>query len=381
MIYSKKGLSTILLTLIIFIFAGCATPPKPINISLQRGSENITDDERKYILEMAIKKSYQEGQHRKKRKVRLSSNSIRLSVRYKSSSIVFDYEFKFYANYTKLAMIDNSYGNEEQSPYALPYGMYDYMGLFQKNLMKNYNNIIQDFSIFKIIYLKNEEKFESKYSDISFKIIDNTDTLTNNQLKNIDIFTTEKIPNNALAAFKQTTDLNKIPSLFVIDSSIDNRNSRYKYTFKTRQLKGAYTTFDDENYFEIDSMQYNFIPNTFISQDDNIRVEIINIPLQRKVIQTFKISNNTKSFIELKTVAGYYGEDVIDGLSSEAIKIAPMSKKTIQMIDFPKDKFQDVYSRTESVQYGFSVSYKVMNTGETKNLYKVNKYLLNEFYD
>ncbi len=153
---------------------------------------------------------------------------------------------------------------------------------------------------------------------------------------------------------------------------------RYKVKYAQNEFQENYLDFPKNVIFKITSVKFNFLPTKYIAKDKNIEVEIVNTPFGRHSIKTFKVSNRTKEFIELDTIAGYYGKDVYDGLSAEKIKIAPMSTKVIPILDFPSNKILDLKSKNQINQYGFSVSYRLLSQNITKNLFKVDDYNINE---
>ncbi len=150
--------------------------------------------------------------------------------------------------------------------------------------------------------------------------------------------------------------------------------------------------------FTVRGVIFKYLPKTFSAHDDHIKIEVIN-DLEDK-IKSFIVYNNTKKFIKINAIAGYYNGKIDTNLLVSPITLPPMSYKNItDMMDhnFPSsvarksvgidisssfDQDETVATVKEfyrsGVDYGFSVNYSGADSTRTKTLYKQKLYTIED---
>jgi hypothetical protein len=287
-------------------------------------------------------------------------------------------------------------------------------------LSKKFATTLEKFSQYKKEYNHHKEEAEYKKRNLKINYIDTTHILPQKALAQLCKSTNSLyIKSSAIDLFLNNQNSAKA---FVIQSSVQNDTiGRYKVTYKQTRFENIYSIFPSTLNYKIDKVYFNYIPQKFTAHDSSIDIEVFNAPLagtnqevfsaslkakinqydkikelldtasKGEIIQYIKIQNNTKEFIELDTIAGYYGEDVTDNIINikdlKRVKIPPMSYKIFKtgynykyrINDFPKSKLLLVKNKNQKVPYGFSIGYKMVNQNIIKNLYKVNEYTIRNF--
>ena len=359
---------------------GCVgEAPKPFKVKLTDKVNNVTRAEKSTLLDKTMKDVY--------RIKPFANNSSRAKIWVKNSTItrkyeyggkkpsVYQYQFNV-NNDNTLEMIDKSY-NYSKHPYTVGNTFIDYINSYQNNLKKYYNGALIGFSRYKRTYLEYDKQFKG-LKNAKKVFIDKTDTLDKKVLAQLSS-NSEAVDTRSFTPIRSYLKNTSHPEYMYKGFTLINKSKFYnRYHFGFEEDDNIqYKKIPSELVFNINEVNYSFIPTRYTSKDENIEVEVINSPTQKSAIKSFKVSNNTKGFIEIVNIAGYYGEDVVDSLSAEKIKVAPMSVKTIS-IAFPSNNMLKVKSKNQSSSYGFSVSYKLLNTNKTKNLYKVDSYSMRE---
>jgi hypothetical protein len=264
------------------------------------------------------------------------------------------------------------------------FGFSEYIEDYQVKVSEKFKELVEKFSKFKKSYLKYQQEAQEKKKQITIKVVDKTGVLSKDILDEFLKNTTlEVVSTPAVKLFLS----NKKANSFFIKSLVKyDMLGRYKVVYKKTSYKEIYNKFPNNLVYEIQKVYFNYLPQQFYATNGNIEVEIINTPFDFSSIKLIKIQNNTKQFIEIDTIAGYYGEDVLDNIVTK-IKISPTSYKIIKydisniykINDFPKKKLLLVKNKNQKVSYGISVAYKMINQNIIKNLYKVNKYEIKDF--
>ncbi|WP_373072212.1 hypothetical protein [Sulfurimonas sp.] len=374
-------LGSVCAALLSLSLTGCmGEPPKPFKVKLTEKVNNVTRGEKNLLLEKTMKdlyriKPFANKEPRAKVSVKYSTITRRYDYGGKKPS-VYQYQFKVDDKYNTLEMIDKSY-NYSKHPYTIGNSFIRYINDYQNNLQKYYNGALIGFSKYKHTYLEHDKQFKN-LQNAKKVFIDKTDTLDKNLLMQLSS-NHNAVDTRSFTPMKSYLENSSHLEFIYKGFTLVNKSKSYnRYQFGFEEADNIqYEKIPSEIVFNIDEVKYSFIPTKYVSKDKNIKIEVINSPTQNKAIKSFKISNNTKGFIEVVNIAGYYGKDVVDSLSAEKIKIAPMSTKTIS-IAFPSSNMLKVTSKNQKSSYGFSVSYKVLNTNQTKNLYKVNNYSMQE---
>ena len=101
----------------------------------------------------------------------------------------------------------------------------------------------------------------------------------------------------------------------------------------------------------------------YSNNDTNIQLKTINGKLQ--------ITNNTKQFLKVLSLAEYKGNDIFNITS---FSVPPEGVKTV---DTTNSADIEIQSLKDKITFGYAIEYQVGN-GKTQNLYKTNKYSIND---
>jgi hypothetical protein len=396
-----KKISSILVsgtiaTLLAISFSGCgASTPEPFSMKVQNYS-NVTNQEKNTLIAhnmQTIKQFYPDRTGRYSSPSRVRGNVIS----YHGLNATFSHRFIVNSKTGYMERIDVSSashgrdrGEDAYDSLTNDFGFTDYINKYQVTLGKKYATSLEKFSKYKKEYNHHKQEAEYKKEHLQVHFIDTTNILPKKvlaQLSNDEHFLS--VQNTPMRLFLRGQDVSKA---FILKSYIKaDTFGRYKVVYKQPRFEDVYTAFPSTINYEITEVYFNYIPEKFTAHDSNIDVEVLNTPFGDETIKYIKIQNNTKEFIELDTIAGYYGEDVTDNIINiedlKRVKIAPMSYKILKtgfsykyrVNDFPENKLLPVHSRNQKVPYGFSVGYKMINQNIIKNLYKVDTYTIQDF--
>lgn len=407
-------------------FTGCGNPPQPFNYKMNNPHKGISDYEKQQLLNIVID-----------RNSRLKYNSVNGCVSVNSmwgSSTRYDDRMNncFKINNNKITRQDYSscrtgykaskcnYIGGKVEKYA------DFVNHLQNNVIgQELQTEISNYQKFITIYDKADAARKEKIGQVKTALVDNTKVLpksvfkqmnkfnvnADRVIKKIDLYKSYIAPNkgkNAMDRFgrsilgdsisqnfdKVFKDESSIAHEFKITSNAIKKIDRYKVNYKQNSYSDSYDKFPSNITYEIDKVYFNYLPKKFITSDKNIDIEVINDPMGGyDSIEYIKVSNKTKEFIEIDTIAGYYGENVTDNIINiedmKRVKISPMSYKIFKtgysyeyrINDYPSrsNRLLLVNDRNQKVNYGFSIGYKMINQNIIKNLYKVNQYSIKDF--
>ncbi len=422
----KKIIYFMVIFSVVIGFTGCSTK-KLYEVHINKEYLNVQNDLKQSLLDIVIDKRSSNSKYE-------SSNSciyMKDHYTHKTSTDYtnINYNFKncYKVNNNKIKRFDHSsqngyivyYNGKRYARTGKPYysntEYAKYLNYLENGiLLSDLETELNHYPIFKQDFENHQKQSKLKYKNISTSFKDTTDILTkdimnklskhklfistrytdslqlyreinkdpkkrnmlNNYLVNAANFRGLKANTNSFSQDQSSILLNNFG---YTDRVLVDEAGRYKVKYAHYEFKENYLDFPENIVFEITSVKFNFLPKKYIANDKNINVEVINTPFGKHSIETLKISNKTKEFIQLETIAGYYGKDVYDGLSVEKIKIAPMSTKVIPIIpDFPLNKMLNLKSKKQINQYGFSVSYRLLSQNITKNLYQVDNYNIKE---
>ena len=376
-------------------FTGCgANTPQPYNMKIQHFS-NITDREKETLLSQNMKEI--PIFHPNTRGRYSGTSKIRGNIiSYNGLNATFSHKFTIKHATNEIYRTDISRethgkgtGKDAYGTLTKDYGFSDYINNYQTKLSTKYNNSIKEYSKFKILYNKHKQNSESKLKQINTSFKDSTGTLKNKVLTN---FSKNKLYISSTNSVVQLFLNNKSANDFKISNSITlDKIDRYKVNYKQISFQDSYDKFPTNITFEINKVYFNYLPTKYLANDTNIDIEVVNTPLQYGSVKSIKIQNKTKEFIEIDTIAGYYGENVTDNIINikdmKRVKIAPMSYKIFEtgysykyrINDYPSKKLLLVDNKNQKINYGFSVGYKMVNQNIIKNVYKVNSYSIKDF--
>ena len=381
---------------ILYLSACSGISPKPYNVELTKMSSLLTTDEKQVLLTHNIKKLHSafkyhmyktHYQHSKYSK--FNNNSLHFKRwDYDTAfpyNIYYIYEFKYDENKNRLFMIDKSYTkfkgkNKNSDAYFVsePKGLTKYIDDFQVKLTKSYESSLAKYEIYKKEYSKIKPEFDIKYKQISITTEDTTKIVPSKVIKNLSKYQLWPNEKTLMNTYKSGDDIS-----FKIGSRVlKDKEGRYKVDYEKYKYMEDYKEFPANLTYKINRVHYNYLPKSFISKDKNINIEVLNNAqyADGNSVNSFKITNNTKQFIEINTIAAYYNEDVVDNIMNvEGIKLSPMSYKIIKtgvIKDFPSKKLIRVTDKHQKINYGFSIGYKMNNQNIVKNLYKVDTHTI-----
>lgn len=302
-------------------------------------------------------------------------------------NVYYIYEFKYNENKDSLSMIDKSYSQykgrkERRDAYFIPEPdrLTEYMNIFQTRLTKLYTSDLEKYTPFQKEYKQKKSEFDKKYKQIHITTEDTTKIVPNkiiNKLSKYQLWPNEE---TAINSYIKGNDIS-----FKIGSRVlKDKEDRYKVDYEKYKSMEEYNKFPMNLVYRINKVYYNYLPKSFIAKDKNINVEVVNNVefADGNSMNSLKITNNTKEFIEINTIAAYYYQDVFDNiLNIKSIRLAPMSYKIIKkgvIKDFPSNKLINVTDKNQKINYGFSIGYKMINQNMMKNLYKVNTYTISD---
>ncbi len=252
---------------------------------------------------------------------------------------------------------------------------------FETKLMQ-YEKYVNDFK-------KGEEGVKLKLSTMKVSLIDSTGILPNDSIEKLNKISIRRYPASAGHPFSNYRDNIKIDNLFTIETmAYYNETDRYKVEFSKDKFLEMYKIVPADRKIKIKRVKYNYLPSTYIASDKNIEVVVKNNILGKNSILSIVVENNTKEFVELNTISGYYGGDVIINIlhnRTDKIQIPPRSSITLALTqngnhlidDFPVQKYLYTTDRKQKISYGFSVGYTMVNQNANKNIYKVTDYTIN----
>ncbi len=375
-------------------FSACgSTPPKPYSVKLIKNSSVVDSKEKQVLLTQNIKTLHNDFKNNSDygRKPRYQNNNILYDELDRSRGNsqfdkFYNYEFKYDENKNRLYMVDKSYSkyrnsSKRHSAYkGAGGGLNNYLDDFQVKLTKSYESSLAKYEIHKKEYNKIKPEFDKKYQKIHTTTEDTTNIVPNKILKKLSKYQLWPNEETAINSYIKGDDLS-----FKIGSRVlKDKEGRYKVDYKKYKYMEEYNKFPMNLVYKINKVYYNYLPKSFITKDKNIDVEVMNNVefADGNSMNSLKITNNTKEFIEINTIAAYYNQDVFDNiLNLENIKLAPMSYKTIKkgvLKDFPSKKLIKITDKNQKINYGFSIGYKMINQNIMKNLYKVDTYTIKD---
>jgi len=425
-----KKLSSILMTGAISVvlsigIAGCGNPPQPYDYKMSKKYQSISDYDKQQLLNIVVDRN-------SRLKYKSSHGCISVTSIW-GSSTRYDDRMKNCFKISNNHIIRNDYskcktGYKAQKCNYIGGKVEEYTDFINKlqsgNILSDgLNNEITNYQKFITLYNEADKQRKDKIAKVKTSLLDNTKVLSKsafnkfNKFKTNSISTKSKIDlyksyiapkdgKNTVNQFarnilgdsfsenfdKVFKDGKIISNDFKVQSYIlKNEIGRYKVNYKKTSFKENYDNFPTNITFEINKVYFNYLPTKYLANDTNIDIEVVNTPLQYGSVKSIKIQNKTKEFIEIDTIAGYYGENVTDNIINikdmKRVKIAPMSYKIFEtgysykyrINDYPSKKLLLVDNKNQKINYGFSVGYKMVNQNIIKNVYKVNSYSIKDF--
>ncbi len=259
----------------------------------------------------------------------------------------------------------------------------------EKNLQAGFEKELVKYQVYKDAFKKADQGLEAKLSTMKVSLVDSTNILSSDALKAMNKISVKSsaTTRDSFRSYKFDERIDKIFN--IVTEARYNYYNRYQAEFSGYRFVELYTKVPDDRKIKITRVKYSYLPSEFIARDKNIEVIVKNNILGKGAIHSIVVQNNTKEFIELNTISGYYGGAVtINILNSKTnkIQIPPMSNITLTpgqndshaVYDFPEKKYLYATDRKQKVSYGFSVAYIMVNQNANKNIYKVTDYTINK---
>jgi len=146
---------------------------------------------------------------------------------------------------------------------------------------------------------------------------------------------------------------------------------RFQIVFGTAPVSFTAPDIPDEITYKIINFSKILIPDIFVAENKHIKL-IAKYDVRLRRIKELTVFNKTKEFIKLETIAGYYAGKINNNLLYAATNLAPMSKNEIKHKAFFAYKNQ--FTNKKSVQYGFSVGYRMSDMNKVNSLYSVKEF-------
>jgi len=352
----------LLVAFFIVMLLGCATPIKPPDAGFKlSNTESLTNQEKQDLFYYTIDGEYKSNPftvrnpyHKNTsfyREFSTSSKSSKGHISYKTTHATYKHRFTLdndTINRTDLSRLSTNGSKEPDATYCMgcdDLGFSNYISEFQDRLFKSFQNNINDFMNYKQRYDENPVIVKFYNQSITSDFISRL-TLSIEQQKNqtsaIGFFTGKK----SFRDFEQ------------------KKLGRYEIEYENYGDKNNPT-------YNLAEVSFNFVPDFFVASDDNISVTIESGDMVR-------VKNTTTSFLDVTEMAGYYNDKVYSGLlkphkQGGKVSIPPEAEMKFQ-IKHIREKHIPINSKNESVTYGYSIAYKLVNLDVLNNLYKTDKY-------
>lgn len=384
-------------TTIVFIstvLTGCAVnKPAQFQVSVEGNetTENISEDTKQYIFTQTLRELHNTHTFRPDRAPNLEYSSPSYwhyhEISYEGLNAFYSYEFSLKND--QITMIDRSgfsktrRDNPEEAYCGLcdDFGYIDYINQFQNLLSKEYQARLNWYGDFKAQYKSEEPEFKKKLSKVKVKVTDITSTLPKTVLK--------QISQNQIVAqnhsFKSVAE-HAIESLYLPDVNESVRNAltinarpksnkieRFTVHYSTDNYKEYYKDTPNVVNYDIDNVQFDFMPTLYAMSDRTINVSVDG--------STMTIENKTNNYLNIESVSAYYNQN-IETFKPETLNLPPKAVKTYKLNTQAQRSIHRnviVHSSNQTVDYGFAIAYFNQDINVRKTLFKTKDYSLNSF--
>lgn len=389
--------SIVLSATLTFLLTGCGSvpPPQPYNIKVQ-ANEKLSQTEKQELLNKAledIKGAYN-----------ISGNCLSYTKKwtwgrksyYDRKDVCYTISDDDTINQTNSGRTNNANGKAEstyQSDDEIEFKTFIETIQSTGKITEQYLNNVALYIDYKKkfnIHLQEQLNIANK---LGCQLFDKTKILNKSEIIQLSDCEISKPKENVspIQSFIKYEDIKKKLKLsaYLKNTTLDKR---MKITFDKTKIDYSSAMTSNKFEFNVNNIAFNYLPNTYVSSDNNIEIQVFNNNENSydSTIKEIKLTNKTKEFIELDTIAGYYGSDVVDNIlyihDNKKVRIPPESvitfnvgeKYKYSINDFPSKKVLNVDSRNQKVNYGFSVAYKMINQNMIKNVYDVKKYTIDD---
>lgn len=388
----------ILSILFIFLLSGCATL-EPYNTKLSIVDDSLSLEEKRMLLNRIIeRKSFSTPYEYK------YFGCLNKTIYWNSGNRGWKYSgtlnncFNIYSNNT-IVRSDYTDSRIYSKGGQISDNYIEFINKFQLEIEKEFYEEVSKYKKYLTYFDEASLNREKLYTNVSVFLKDNTKVLPKKILKDFDKPTIELPKKNKIHVYKNNyfsvESAKDLDEDFTIRSMLSKKQiGRYRIKLKENYYEYPASKFPKNLALEIDKVFFSYIPKNFYFNDKNINVRVKNV--FKKVmldysyvgkddlkIDSILIENKTNKFIEIDTIASYYGQNVDDNIlrSYVKLKIPPKSSKTISSSDINNshDGFFLVDNKKDKVNYGFSVEYRIADKTLANNLYYTKKYSTNDF--
>lgn len=264
------------------------------------------------------------------------------------------------------------------------------------------SGLIDNFSATDLVneFNKNSDKFLSYYKGyvdyasqmdkevekLKVYLKDNTNILSTQELNQVSQFSWYRVNKFLVSASQTNVDYSDLYQVMV-RCDMSNIDKRYSIISPSDHVVLS-SRLADEVTFEIDSIKFNYIPFTFELGDKKLNAKINTSTYKAGKPRDSEITliNTSDNFIVITELAGYFNKNVVSGIISnynEPISIPPQSSKTFVISN---SQFESIYgsglvpvrTRDQLINYGFSIQYESSDGSGKKDLYKLNRYSIED---
>ena len=172
---------------------------------------------------------------------------------------------------------------------------------------------------------------------------------------------------------KRFTDKDYIASFINLNYTIPYMSSieRYQISVSNNKILEPYKNVKSNITFDIESLKYDFIPNTYLNSNADISIKF------DKKINTFTFVNKTNKFINIADISIYYNNDILSTNINH--QLPPIAEKKISGETMTKNinEYIEVLSDNQNILFGIGLKYKINNSEKT--LFSAKKYKVNSF--
>lgn len=303
---------------------------------------------------------------------KVKNNTISFS---EGVNAIYMYEYIFDGD--TIRMNDLSYGtysyiNPDRDAYCShckDYGFVKYINTFNVNLAQEYQKRLDWYALFIDSYDKRRVEFERISNNFIPTINDKTGLLTEKVIEGYQKLDSVHWNDNfrsfviqELSQFELNDPVKAAEKHFNVYVGIDNLYGRYIAYFQPSGATGYFSAFSDGYNFDVDYVEYDYIPNPFYLKDTVLGVSVNN--------GLVDIRNYSKSYVKINSISIYYGNEVqtFHDLDLKAPPITAVKHEISSKFYSREYRYKKVSSKDDEVNFGIAISYST-DDGD-KTLYK-----------
>ncbi len=358
------------------ILAGCGNPPQPCHVPINNKADNVSKYEKIELLSKILKKHsggwYIKGNCIITNERDVLKDRVGYNFYYSHFENCFDI-----SDSNMLTRTDNShcYKNRKAIPcdYFNKENYVNYINKLQSQIIpQELSKEISLYSNYKQKYMKAYNITKEKIKSTQLKIVDPFNIVPKNIINEIKPQLTY---NTYLLPLIKSYIKNKPIDFKIIATVSDHKSNRYFINCSNKR-EYNYKNIPRVIKFNIKEVGFNFIPNSFVAKDKNLKAKISYIENKNE----FKIDfiNNLKTFISIQKLVIYYGKNIY-GNYIKSINLPPKSHTTIDLTDYTiSNPYITLNNKSQKVNFGLSIGYKLIDENILKSIYKVKKFSIKD---